>query len=512
MKLTILFVVASVGCSIFLYSCLDQNSKDERLAKQYCAGCHVFPEPDLLDKLTWENSVLPQMSFHMGIDYSQLFSINAEDQPAVMRALPQSPVVGLEDWESIKRYYLNNSPDTIHVPVAAISRPLKNFKVEAYPLQIAPFITFVKSDTSSRKILIGTRHNKLYRLNEHLVTEDSFLLSSPPSHIMITPSHEVNVSLMGIMDPNDQAKGQIVRLSLQNHTQSTRIDSLKRPVHFEIADLDHDGLDDIIVSCFGNYSGALIAYQNKGNGHFKKHILQPMPGARKVIIRDFDNNGTVDILALMSQGDERIILLLNQGNFQFRLNTILNFPPVYGSSFFDIADFNQDGKFDILYTNGDNADYSMILKPYHGVRIFLNNGNNDFKESWFYNMHGASQAIARDFDLDGDLDIAAISFFPDFKNSPQDGFIYFENAEGNYIPHTTLSATLGRWLTLEAADIDHDGDCDLMLGALDFSVGVPEQLRQRWKEEKTSILLLRNTIRNEDTVSSYRDSRFRRQF
>ena len=70
----------------------------------------------------------------------------------------------------------------------------------------------------------------------------------------------------------------------------------------------------------------------------------------------------VDILALMSQGDEKIILLLNQGDFNFRINTILSFPPVYGSSYFDVADFNHDGKFDILYTNGDNADYSMILK------------------------------------------------------------------------------------------------------------------------------------------------------
>ena len=32
-------------------------------------------------------------------------------------------------------------------------------------------------------------------------------------------------------------------------------------------------------------------------------------------------------------------------------------------------------------------------------------------------MHGAYNAIPRDFDKDGDLDIAAISFFPDFKEN-----------------------------------------------------------------------------------------------
>ena len=495
MKLIILFMVA-VSCSVFLYSCLDQNSKDERLARQYCASCHVFPEPGLLNKTTWETNVLPQMSFRMGIDYSQLSSIATEDQPAVMSTLPQSPMVSVEDWESIKRYYLANAPDTVHTGGKVITDQLTHFQIEAYPLQTTPFITLIKSDTSSGKIFIGTRLSKLYRLNKNLVPEDSFMLPSPPSHILISSPQEAMVSLMGIMDPNDQAKGQISGLGIQSHTLSTSIDSLKRPVHFELADLDRDGLDDIIVCAFGNYSGALVAYRNKGNGQFEKHMLQPLPGARKVVVRDFDNNGTVDILALMSQGDEKIILLLNQGNFKFRLNTILSFPPVYGSSFFDVADFNQDGKFDILYTNGDNADYSMILKPYHGVRVFLNNGNNDFKESWFYNMHGASQAVARDFDLDGDLDIAAISFFPDFTNSPQQGFIYFENAEGNYIPRITPFAVQGRWLTMEASDIDDDGDCDLLLGALDFSGGVPEQLRQQWKQEKTSILLLRNTIRD----------------
>ena len=45
MKLTILFM-AAVSCSVFLFSCLNQNSKDERLAKQYCASCHTFPDPD----------------------------------------------------------------------------------------------------------------------------------------------------------------------------------------------------------------------------------------------------------------------------------------------------------------------------------------------------------------------------------------------------------------------------------------------------------------------------------
>jgi hypothetical protein len=196
----------------------------------------------------------------------------------------------------------------------------------------------------------------------------------------------------------------------------------------------------------------------------------------------------------MAQGDERIVMLYNQGNFQFRIATLLRFSPVNGSSYFDIADFNNDGKFDILYTNGDNADYSPILKPFHGVHIFLNNGANDFKESWFHPMQGASQARINDFDKDGDLDIAAISFFPDFTNHAEQGFMYFENTPKGFVPQITPIAATGRWLVIETSDYDMDGDHDIILGALNFNTGVPDSVNQFWKKQKHSLLLLQNRL------------------
>lgn len=479
----------------YLFSCVNPRDKGERLAKQYCASCHQFPDPGLLDKNTWSSSVLPQMAFRMGVDYSMLSSISSDDYPAVMSVLPGKAMVTADEWEAIKSYYADNAPDSLSAPVADISHEVNQFDVEPFRSGISPLLTIVKYDTLTENIFIGSRLRKLYRLSEKFVVEDSFQLSSPPSQIHLTGHGEAMVLLMGIMDPNDQAKGQLVRLNMTQHTMTKMVDSLKRPVHFEEVDLNGDGLKEVIVSAFGNYSGALLLYKNLGGGNFEKQILQNLPGARKVVTGDFDNNGLVDILAMMSQGDEKIILLLNQGDFNFRINTLLNFSPVYGSSYFEVVDFNKDGRFDILYTNGDNADYSTIPKPYHGVRIFLNNGKNDFTESWFYNMHGASQAVARDFDLDGDLDIAAISFFPDFKNHAEQGFIYFENNEGKFIPHTTPAGASGRWITMDASDFDRDGDCDLLLGALNFNSGVPTQLLNRWANDKISVLILRNTLK-----------------
>jgi hypothetical protein len=479
-------VSLTVALSIFLFACETQPEKEERLAKQYCGSCHSFPDPKLLDKETWEKGVLPQMAFRMGMDYSLISSISKADQLEALKVIPENPMLSNEE-----------APDSLTVPTQIITKAIQQFEVTPFrlPVLAAPLITLVSTDTLNSKIYLGNRYSKLYQLNTKFMLEDSIQLSSPPSNMLFRKNENPLLLLMGIMDPNDQAKGELAQLKLSDHTFSKLIDSVKRPVHFEEVDLNRDNLKDYVICGFGNYTGALLAYENLGNGKFKKYYLQTLPGARKVIVKDFDKNGLMDIMALMSQGDEKIILLLNQGNFNFRITTLLRFPPVYGSSYFDIADFNNDGKFDILYTNGDNADYSIILKPYHGVRIFLNDGNNQFNESWFYPMHGASQAIAHDFDRDGDLDVAAISFFPDFEKHPEQGFIYFENSGKEFIPQITTLASSGRWLTMNAADYDNDGDKDILLGSLNFASGVPLEIQQRWIKEKTSLLVLRNKLK-----------------
>ena len=43
------------------------TGQGETLAKQYCASCHLFPEPQLLDKKTWQDGVLPNMAMRLGI-------------------------------------------------------------------------------------------------------------------------------------------------------------------------------------------------------------------------------------------------------------------------------------------------------------------------------------------------------------------------------------------------------------------------------------------------------------
>jgi hypothetical protein len=253
-------------------------------------------------------------------------------------------------------------------------------------------------------------------------------------------------------------------------------------------------LEDYLICEFGNYTGSLVAYENLGHGKFKAHVVYGLPGTLKVVIRDTNHDQWMDIVLLAAQGNEQIALLTNQGNFHFAISPLLRFPPVYGSSYFELVDFNKDGHFDILYTNGDNADFSNILKPYHGIRIFMNDGNNKFTESWFYPMYGATKAIAHDFDQDGDLDIASISFFPDFDRHPEEGFLYFENVGNQFTPYSVSASSSGRWLVMDASDIDKDGDYDLVLGAYNMNFFVPPKLLDQWSKKDISLLVLINTV------------------
>jgi hypothetical protein len=229
--------------------------------------------------------------------------------------------------------------------------------------------------------------------------------------------------------------------------------------------------------------------ENLGNHNSKRHVLRGFPGAIKVYIKDVNHDGLPDIWALFSQDEEGVFLFKNKGNGNFDSEEVLKFPPSYGSSYFEFADFNKDGYPDIVYTCGDNADHSPVLKPYHGVYIFMNDKTNHFKQKYFFPINGCYKAIARDYDGDGDLDIAAISFFADYAHQPEDGFVYLKNnGSFDFQSYSLAEANMGRWLTMDAGDFDGDGKTDIILG--NFSIG-PTMMKHNadWKHSPPFIIL-----------------------
>lgn len=477
-----------------LNACESDDAKGERLAKTYCGSCHLFPDPSLLDKKIWKETVIPQMAFRMGfVDIPIMTKLPPDDLQKVIVSLPSAPMVTQEEMDLIINYYTREAPDTIIAEDRAVTDTLAHFT--AVPVTTLPpfFVSLIHYDNQTKKIFIGERYSHLVVLDDSVNVINKQRLASPPSCIMENNGSQF-ISVMGIMDPNDQALGAIQLLG--DITTTPILDSLQRPVYFDVADFNNDKKEDIVVCEFGNYTGLLSLFEQTTGG-YKKHILTRMPGARKVILRDMNKDGLMDIIALLTQGDEKIALFTNNGNFDFTQTTLARFLPVFGSSYLEMADMNGDGFEDLIYTNGDNSDYSIALKNYHGIHIFLNDKKNNFNETWTYPMHGASQVAVRDFDLDGDLDMAAISFFPDYARHPEMGFIYFQhNGNLQFTPQITHGTELGKWLVMEAADYDEDGDIDIILGACNFTgFGLTHETVQRWYQDKLpTVLVLKNTV------------------
>jgi hypothetical protein len=496
MRLLVLAAVL-VSSAYFMQSC-KTKSKEEALAKRVCSSCHAYTDPRMLDKHTWESSVLPEMRFRMGFESNRLWNYSTEDLKLVSGTIPKRPMVTEEEWNLIKQFFITNAPDSLEPSkeYSAQFDSLNQFEVATYPIRTthSQFLTLIQYDSVTKSILVGSRYSKLLRLSaDELSVVDSASLESAPSQVLRSSDGTMYVLGMGIMDPNDQRKGKVYQLDFDTDSLATVIDSLKRPVHMNEVDLNNDGQKDLLISCFGNVTGELLAFERKGDTYIQ-HFVHNFPGTRRTMIRDINNDGYMDIICLVTQGDERIIAFMNRGEFTFYQRQLLRFPPVYGSSYFDLVDLNGDNFEDILYTNGDNADYSPIAKPYHGIWLFYNDGDYNFEKEWDFPISGPSKAIAKDFDQDGDTDIAAISFFPDFQESPERGFVYLENTPDGYKAKVHSAAAKGRWIAMDVADIDDDGDLDILLASLVFDPLVPKPLFNKWTSENVSVLVLKNSL------------------
>ena len=424
---------------------------------------------------------------------------------------PAVPLLSDSDWQTLRNYYVESAAEE---PLPQADKPhldwqLSQFDVLQSDYRADPAVTtmvYVREETGQTYIGDSVANTIA------VIDSDGQLESKPrkygrgmlPVDIEFTTdaAYVASIGDLFAVGISKQKLATISRLSLIDNevdasSISVVIDDLYRMADMEVADLNADGVMDFLVCGFGMRKGNVALYMSQSDGSYREQVLINRAGAAKAEFYDFNGDQSLDIAVLLSDAREGLYILINNGENEFESTTVFETHPSYGHTYFELQDFNGDGLMDILTVNGDNVDSDPYntLKNFHGIRIYLNRGDLRFEEAYFFPMYGAFGARAADFDNDGDLDIAAISFYPDFDAEKREAFVYLQNnGEMEFSAHTTPELLNGRWMTLGIGDMDGDADVDIVLGGANIPTGMFAYMDtyEALAESAPSILVLKN--------------------
>lgn len=489
---------------LLLSSCSQSNDKKEaELYNTYCASCHVTPKINHLPKSIWAQHILPEMGARLGIrdeGYDPYKDLSFNEQSLIMQSgiFPSRPLLDLSDWETLKAYIIREAPESLDLPQNIPLPELTQFSPK--PLVIDSIkrskITFLEYKEEDQRLLAGSLSGNLTSYN--LIEE----VASPVGRFgrgITGYSRDTDFSVIttiGNLAPSEIPLGRI----FFRHRDSTTLlpDILHRPVHTSVADLNKDGIEELVVCEYGDLRGMVSLFYKNKKGLYEKKELLPVAGAIKTEIRDMNADGMPDLVLLTAQGDEGITIMYQEQDLEFRAERVIRFSPLYGSSWFEIVDYEGDGDLDLVTVHGDNADKSNVLKPYHGMRLHINKGDSVYEEKFFYPMYGATRVTVSDFDADGDLDFGLLSTFPDFDSRPLQSFVYLENRSPEafeFLASSPRDLEAGRWFLMDKGDVDLDGDTDIILSSFSLMfTPAPPDLMEIWNNSNVSIMLLENTL------------------
>ncbi|MEC9374289.1 MAG: VCBS repeat-containing protein [Planctomycetota bacterium] len=261
-----------------------------------------------------------------------------------------------------------------------------------------------------------------------------------------------------------------------------------------LADLDRDGDLDIFAASLG---APAAVYLNSLNSTFSPAWTDDVPtSANAVALADFDTDGDIDAVLALDDAPPRV--LLNNGDGSFTDHPQPHDFPIRALAL-DVADVDADGDLDIVFAcEGPNIlwlnDGAAIFKPRilpggddlttgldigdldadgrldlflanpaapHVILLGVSDPNDPFIDLAIRLPSHTEDAVAlADFDHDGDLDALTSARL-------SRGALWQNDSAANFtrLPDRGAHNLLNIAAPLITADLDHDGDVDLVAPA-----------------------------------------------
>jgi hypothetical protein len=461
----------------------------EQQARLVCGTCHAFPPPDILPRQVWRDEFVRMMF----IRENRLPPLGPPETVNRTIALPP-------DMEQALPYFLSRAPERLAAPEpwpapgeSRVQFVRGTLTMPAMPgAPAVSNIQLLDLDGDKQLDVLGTDMRQGVVFTGKTAGPGAALTSVAsiphPSHVTRTDVDQdglpdLLVADLGEFFPADHDKGAVIWLRGQASGKfgAFWLDGWPRVADVESADFNGDGKNDLLVAGFGwRKTGEVAVMENRTTNPvqpvFTKHRVDPRPGAIHVIPADLNHDGKMDFVALLAQQYESVIAYVNKGtgDFTFDQKVIYAAPhPNWGSSGIQLVDLDKDDDLDILLTHGDTFD-DGLAKPYHGIQWLENTGAYPYKEHSIAQMPGVHRAEAADIDGDGDLDIVACALLAggsDVDESTLPALVWLEQTKAGVFARHTIELGAPRHATLDVGDIDNDGDIDIVVG--NFSIDKP---------------------------------------